>query len=177
MTSLTFFSPQFMSLTQPHPLFTLAGNSPAKVTIATTQAIMLSGRYRFDSLVRHWTAKISGICTLSPQCSDQLDDIIHVLKSCKALTPTRQKLYEFTSSSSVDLPLDVRHFVLQNFQTSSDYFVQLLLDCTVVPPVIIFSQQYGIDILSDILTISRTWIYVIHRERLKLRGQWRQVKN
>ena len=106
LTSLTFFSPQFMSLTKPHPLFTLAGNSPAKVTMATTQALMLSGRYRFDALARHWSSQISGFCTLSPTCSNHLEDIVHVLKTCTALSPTRRKLYEFTVSSSNGLPLD-----------------------------------------------------------------------
>jgi len=44
-SSLTFFKPQFMSLTSPHPLWTSAGSSPANIAMATVQAQMLSGRF------------------------------------------------------------------------------------------------------------------------------------
>ena len=46
LKSLTYFHPQYMSLTEPHPLWTSAGSSPAKIAMATVQAQMLSGKYR-----------------------------------------------------------------------------------------------------------------------------------
>ena len=54
MSSLTFFHPQYMSLSRPHPLLSSAGSSPSKVSMASVQALMLSGRYRTQSLMRHW---------------------------------------------------------------------------------------------------------------------------
>ena len=45
LPSLSFFSPNFMSLTSPHPVWWTAGSSPAKIAMATVQSWMISGRY------------------------------------------------------------------------------------------------------------------------------------
>ena len=75
------------------------GNSPAKVSMASIQVIMLSGRYRFEALVRHWSPYITGFCSLSINCANQLEDIPHILGICSALSPTRSKL---TSTINAD---------------------------------------------------------------------------
>ena len=177
LRSLAFFFPQYMSLTCTHPLFVSAGNSPAKVSMASIQAIMLSGRYRCDALVRHWSPNITGFCSLSINCANQLEDIPHILGICSALSPTRSKLYNFTKTKSVTFPDEVKNFVLNAFQPSSPDFIQALLDCSVIPAVIRLSQNCSDDVIAAISEISRTWIYVIHRERLKLRGQWSRAQN
>ena len=46
LPSLNLFQADFMSLSQPHPIWTSAGSSPYEVRKATVQARMLSGRYR-----------------------------------------------------------------------------------------------------------------------------------
>ena len=169
LKSLTYFKPEFMSLSSPHPLFTLAGNSPYKVTMATIQACLLSGRYRFDSLTKHWSSKVTGYCYLSPLCRDQLDDVVHMLKNCSPLQPTRQKMIDFTLSYSKRLPHEVSFFLQNNCIPSNEKFCQLLMDCSVIPEVIVFKQNFGPDILAHLFNITRTWIYVLHRERTALR--------
>ena len=54
LPSLRFFNPLCMSIQKSHPLWTTAGSSPAKVAKATVQALMLLGRYRTESLTKHW---------------------------------------------------------------------------------------------------------------------------
>ena len=58
----------FMSLTKCHPLYTSCGSSPWEVEKAVTQSLLLSGRYRLESLTRHWTpGNRGGLCSL-PDC-------------------------------------------------------------------------------------------------------------
>ena len=101
-----------MSLTYTHPLFVSAGNSPAKVSMASIQAIMLSGRYRCDALVRHWSPTVTGYCTLSTEGANQLEDIPHILGVCSALTPIRTRLFDYTKSKLATFPEEIKNFVL-----------------------------------------------------------------
>ena len=55
LPSLRFFHPEFMSLASPHPLWTSTGSSPYEVAKAIQQARFLSGRYRTESLCKHWS--------------------------------------------------------------------------------------------------------------------------
>ena len=74
LKSLLYFKPEFISLKCPHPIWTSAGYSPYNIAKATVQAIMLSGRYRFGALFRHWV-KGNGCCTLSLNCANSLDNL------------------------------------------------------------------------------------------------------
>ena len=90
LTSLTFFKPQYMSLSRPHPLFVSSGSSKFNVMKASVQAKMLSGRYRCEALVRHWKPGSNGNCLLTPSCT-VLEDIPHILQNCPAYQETRNK--------------------------------------------------------------------------------------
>ena len=105
LKSLTYFTPSYMSLSSAHPVWASAGYSPAKVAMATVQASMISGRYRCDSLVSHWSPKVSGYCSLSPACHSFREDLRHILQLCPALHETRLKLSDLTLNvSSTMLP-------------------------------------------------------------------------
>ena len=54
LPSLVYFQPCYMSLTTPHPLWTMA-ESGYEVTKANSVATMLSGRYATDYHARHWS--------------------------------------------------------------------------------------------------------------------------
>ena len=169
-----------MSLIRPHPMIFSAGTYPAKVAMATVQMQMLSGRYRTDSLVRHWRSDISGLCSLSSSCTSSLDDIPHLLQGCRALDSTRQRLLSFTEKYIHDNSLheDISS-VIRNFcNPASPSFCSFLLDCTSNPLVICLAQKYDrFPLYSNLFDITRTWIFVLHRERLKLRGQWKRGHN
>ena len=79
-----------MSIVKPHPLWKAAGNSSYKITMATIQAKILSGRYRTGVLTRYWkSSSQEGFCTLSPACALAIDDFNHILVDCPALTYAR----------------------------------------------------------------------------------------
>ena len=168
LKSLTSFKPYFMSLTTPHPLWKTAGHSPYKIAMATVQAKMLSGRYRTEGLTRHWNSVNDGCCLLSPSCSDTLEDLVHILKICPALNGTRSFLYDYTVSYSDSLPINLRNLLRKKCDPSMPFFVQFILDCLSDANVVLICQEEGYHILEPLFNVTRTWAYVIHRERLKL---------
>ena len=170
LPSLAFFKPQFMSLSKSHPLWTTAGASPTKVVMATVQARFLSGRYRTQSLCRHWSGT-SGTCELSPDC-DTPEDIPHILQHCKSLNQTREKLMVFTRSYCASHPV-ITGLVTCYCDVGCRLFTQFLLDCSVLPRVIAAVQVHGQVILTHLFNISRMWVYALHRDRLKILGRWR----
>ena len=171
LPSLEFFNPSFMSLSSPHPLWSTAGSSPSKVAMATIQAQMLSGRYRSQKLCRHWSKHSSGFCLLSEECASTLEDIHHILVGCSALQDVREKLQHFTLEYCKSIPV-LKSLVLHFCQPSHPQFCQFLLDCSVLPDVILAKQMHGMSVHQHLFHISRTWIYNLHRKRMKLLGRW-----
>ena len=176
LPSLSFFNPLFMSIQKSHPLWTTAGSSPGKVAKATVQALMLSGRYRTESLTKHWGPNKSGTCQMqmAKECETISEDISHILQQCPALDSTRIRLLDYTRVFSLNLPDDVADTLTSCCDIKSSDFVQFLLDCSVLPRVITLFQAYHgvLDILSLFFEVTRTWIYTIHRERLKRLNRW-----
>ena len=171
LPSLQFFKPSFMSLSTPHPLWTTAGSSPSKVAMATVQAQMISGRYRTQQLCSHWSPQTTGFCLLSSSCSSTIEDLPHILSTCNALLPAREKLQRFSSSYSEKHPL-VKEIVQTFCQPSHPQFCQFILDCSVLPQVILAHQLHGKEILEQLFQLSRTWIYTLHKQRMKMLGRW-----
>ena len=173
LSSLKFFHPQYMSLKSPHSIWTTAGSSPAKVKKATIQALMLSGRYRTEALARHWSrTNKAGSCLLFPECSGAFDDIEHILQYCPALEETRDYLLDYTRSYVTKLDLPVAEIILMLCSPSNPDFCQFLLDCSSLPTVITLCQDYGSSCLPDMFEVSRTWVYAIHRDRLRRLNRW-----
>ena len=175
LKSLTMFKPQFMSLTHTHPMWTTAQHVPYKVSMANIQALMLSGRYPCGTLVKHWS-RTDGCCKLSSTCASIPEDIIHILQACPALTMVRERLLKFTLEKSRLLPGDAATLLIHLSHPSRSEFCGFLLDCSASPPVIRIVQKYGNDILHLFFEVTRTWSYVLHRERLKLLGLWRRSR-
>ena len=178
MKSLTNFMPAYMSILTPHPLWKTAGNSSYKITMATIQAKMLSGRYRTGALTRYWkSSSQEGFCTLSPACAYAIDDLNHILVDCPALTYAREWLTDFTVKFSTHLPFNVQNVLLRKSDISSPFFVTFMLDCSSDPEVILLHQDMGFSVLEALFSVTRTWAYILHRERLKLLGRWRPGHN
>ena len=176
LSSLAFFKPQFMSLTKPHPLWTTAGSSPAKVAMACIQAEMISGRYRCEQLCSKWSLKNRpGVCLINTECSMMQEDIPHILQVCPALAPTRNKLARFTKQYCETLSQQICEIVNTFCTTSSPDFCQFLLDCSVLPPVVAAVQSEGEAVLDHLFHLTRTWVYTLHRERLKHLGRWNPI--
>ena len=176
LTSLSSFKPSFMSLTRPHPLWTTAGHSPRKVAMALVQALMLSGRYRTNSLLRHWSST-DGSCSLSVECKNILEDIPHILAFCPAFEDVRSNLIKFTRDYILHLPPLFCDLVLTMCCPSNPRFSSFLLDCSTFPETIQLVQVLGADVLQHLFHITRTWVYALHRKRLKLLGLWQRASN
>ena len=175
LSSLLYFRPQCMSLVSPHPIWSSAGSSPSKVTMATVQARMLSGRYRTELLCSKWKPECTGLCLLSPLCSSTPEDLKHILQDCIALIQTRQNLSEFTCRYCENLP-DVSSIVFYFLDPSNPEYCQFLIDCSTIPRIISASQTYGVSYIHNhLFNITRTWIYTLHKERLKILGRWNIV--
>ena len=175
LSSLVYFRPQYMSLVNTHPLWSSAGSSPSKVTMATVQAHMLSGRYRTESLCSKWKPECAGVCLLSPLCSSTPEDLRHILQDCIALIPTRQNLLGFTRSYCENIP-DMSSLVFYFLDPSNPEYCQFLIDCSTIPRIISASQTYGVSYIHNhLFNITRTWIYTLHKERLKILGRWNIV--
>ena len=176
LTSLTFFKPHYLSLTKPHPMISSAGLSPAKVSMATVQMRLISGRYRTNHLTRHWSKSRSPICSLSPDCNE-IEDVRHFLQTCPALMTVWLRLDDYVISfceATTDLPAEACNLLKQFCNPRNLYFCDFLLDCSTLPAVINLVQCYGNHILSAFFTVTRTYCFVLHRERRKLQGSWKR---
>ena len=173
--SLLSFRPSFMSLASTHPIFTTAGSSPPKVAMASVQAVMLSGRYKTEALCSHWNKNRSGVCLLSDSCANILDDINHILSRCPALEKTRENLTMYTENYVKTLP-SCFQIILQFCSPSNTAFWDFLLDASTQPKVISAVQLHGPLFLQHVFCVTRTWVFVIHRERLKMLGRWNSCR-
>lgn len=177
LTSLKFFSPQYMSLREPHPLWQYP-ESGYEVSKAATVALMLSDRYSSDYHARHWSrTNPSGFCQLcrASQHSSGTGNVIdppnlplgtieHLLISCPSLSQTREKCRAFWLEYIVDKPV-LQDLIL--FNGSCDPNVQLLLDPSSCPNVIQAVQKTGSGLLGHLLYLSRTWCHSLHVRRRK----------
>ena len=142
----------------------------AKIAMATVQARMLSGRYRTELLCSHWSNNKSGKCLISENCLDMIEDLEHILISCDALHQTRLKLSDYTNNLQCK---DSIKIILDKYcNPSSPNFCQFILDCSGLPEVITAVQKEGTIIHEILFDITRTWVYTLHKQRLKLLGRW-----
>ena len=146
--------------------------------MATVQASLLSGRYRCGSLLRHWTpSQENGCCKLSPLCLRVLEDVPHIIRWCPSLVNVRRGLIDYTFRYSSTLPLELMSLLRRKCNPDSSTFVDFILDCSTDPDVIRICQELSPEVLDHSFTVTRTWAYILHRERLKMLNQSRPVPN
>ena len=175
LSSLIFFHPEYMSLVRPHHLWLTAGPSPAKICMASVQATLLSGRYQTEDLARHWSQNKNGVCLISPECSNLslIEDIPHILQVCPALRGVRKKLMDYTLQMMTKFDDNLRKKIHPLCSPSHSDFCQFLVDCSTLPLVISLVDIYGSQLLSAMFEITRTWVFSLHRERLRRLDRWR----
>ena len=128
LSSLLYLKNRFLGLTKCRS----CGSSPWQIEKVTTQARLLSGRYRVEALSGHWVPwNRGGLCTL-PDCWNTTlahkGTVESFLITCPSLTSTRLVLEEFNSKliqgNSHLLPL-------YNICLTEDA-VQFWLDCSTI---------------------------------------------
>ena len=169
LSSLVYFKPEYMSLVKPHPIWSTAGNNPYEISKAIQQARFLSGRYRSQSLVSHWSPNSDGSC-LSPTCKEEKETIEHILLDCQAYNDCKSRLYSLWLSAKI---LEVHDLLLEALTSDRAYLLQFILDCSVLPQVIRATQVKNGDlILRELFYYTRTWCFSIHKARMKMLGRW-----
>ena len=168
LQSLEYFHPNFMSLSKPHPIWTTAGSNPHEVSKAVQQARFLSGRYRSESLARHWSKNPKGFC-LMQTCENTSEDTMHILVDCKAYDECKKRLYSLWLRNGTPIILKL---VIEAFSQSREYLLQFILDCSSLPAVILAAQSHGNKIYDELFYLTRTWCFSIHRHRMKVLGRW-----
>ena len=170
--SLLHFRATHMSLSSTSPIWTSCYNLPYETKKATVQARMLSGRYRTCWLRRHWAEEDTGMCRV-PGCTGDLPGtLLHMATGqCPGLAAiTAVAAAHWTSFLKVHpllLPL-----IQVTINNSPEVFLSFLLDPSTQAPVIALAQEYGHDVVDQLCFMSRTWLYALHRERLKKLGYW-----
>ena len=56
--------------------------------------------------------------------------------------------------------------------SSPEVFLAFLLDPSTQAPVIALAQENGREVVDQLCFMTRTWLYSLHRERLKKLGYW-----
>ena len=94
LPSLTYFHPQFLSLTTPHKLWSTAGQNIYEVSKAKIQLLFLSSQYPCAKRTRHWSPdNPDGICSVTTCKEDkQVESPEHLLLKCPAYSSTRLQL-------------------------------------------------------------------------------------
>ena len=173
--SLKYFKPQFMSLQKPHPLLTSCNSNPWEINKALVQSRMLSGRCNTDWLTRHWSSENKdGFCVLCP--GDALPGTLeHQLVTCKALESKRSEIYAHWDKQTENNCFHQK-IIRDKRYSSITEFTQFLLDPSVDPDVI-SSVQCKLISIDEIFKLTRTFVYGLHRRRLKLIGRFNIFSN
>ena len=129
---------------------------------------MLSGRYRSENLSRHWSTNKEGYC-LTSSCYEAVETLEHILLCCPSYSDRRQLLINMWARTTNP----TLKYLLTVFQQSTiNVKMQFLLDPTDLPEVVDAVTLEGPELLQQLLYLSRTWCFSIHRDRLKLLGRW-----
>ena len=172
LPSLSLFRASHMSLSSPSPIWTSCGNSPYEMKKATVQARMGSGRYRTCWLRRHWAEEESGDCRV-PGCTGNVPGtLLHLATGqCPGLSAATAAATEHWVTF-----LQVHPHLLPPVKVltggSPEEFLSLLLDPSTQAPVISLAQEQGSHVVDQICYLTRTWLFTLHRERLKKLGHW-----
>ena len=165
-------STNFMSLARTHPIWTSAGNFPYEEEKAKVQTRMLSCRYRTCWLRCHWSGDLNGFCQI-PGCSETPGTLLHIATGqCPSLAQARLKAADswclFLAENPILVPL-INNITLNDPKD----FHAFLVDPTTNPGVISLAQEHkDIDVIGKFCYMTRTWLFILHKERLVLLDLW-----
>ena len=169
LSSLQYLKTGFLGLTKSHPLFRTCSSSPREVEKATSQARLLSGRFRVEALSGHWTPwNKEGLCTL-PECweteNSHKGTVEAFLMSCPSLSSTRDAMDTYCRSYITNRCPDLLPLLQKCLELDP---VQFLLDCSTMAPVISAAQADGECVLFPLFKISRNYCHGLYTARVNL---------
>ena len=122
-----------------------------------------------QTLVRrlHWILLLP-TCRLNPTHGTPS----HILTECIDLKPAWQRVYSLWSSYLKDKPSVFPIVMKYTIDCPTTKHMQFLMDCTVLPDVILLHQKDGKVVHDSLLYLTRTFCYSIYKSRSKLQGKW-----
>ena len=125
---------------------------------------MISGRYRSESLCRHWSATNKlGHC-LASTCTEVVGDLEHILVVCPALEHVRQRLKKMWLERSSQSPA-LNEMIKMVFISSPPVQVQFILDPTLFNGVNMLVELYGMPVLLPAYNVPDKDICILHAQR------------
>ena len=172
LPSISHMRVSHMPLTRTSPLLTTCHGNPHEVRKATVQLRMLSGRYRTDWLRRHWSGDSTGFCRI-PGCSRSTPGTLShlVTGDCPGLALATKEASAHWATFLIDQPY-LRPLILQAASDDSASFLAFLLDPTTNHSVISLSQTHGDLVTEHVCHLTRSWLYIHHRARLRALELW-----
>ena len=159
LPSLKYVRVDFLSLSKCHPMFRLCSSSTWEVEKATWQGRLCSGRYKLESLTKHWQPwNLDGMCSLLgcwKTTHAHKGNIENFISSCHSLSDVRGSLLaaiEAFVSPNPSLAQIVQHCILSDP-------TQFFLDCSIMPVVISGVQTYGEDLLCTFFKITSNFFF------------------
>ena len=108
-------------------------------------------------------------------CAEETEGSVeHILVICSSLTECRKNSFNMIQQR-VDISDKTREIIITTYSKTVSDFVQLLLDCSVIPAVINACQTNESHVLNELFKFSRTWCFNVHMKRMKLLGHWRNL--
>ena len=94
--------------------------------------------------------------------------------SCVTVKICPQPGCESTPSGPLTWEISLSFFLSSRstLKTAARVSIQFLLDCTVLPDVIILHQQHGRVVHDSLLYLTRTYCFSVYKARSKLLGKW-----
>ena len=89
------------------------------------------------------------------------------------LIEARLKLMDFTLKYCSSLPPEMSSLIFKFTSPTHPSFCKFLLDCSTLPEVVSLVQSLGKDSINPFFDVTRMWVYVLHRERLKRLHRWK----
>ena len=172
LSSLELFTASHMSLCRPSPIWTSCNSNQFEVKKATVQTGMGSGSYRTCWLRRHMYGDESGICRV-PGCNGTSPGTLLQLATgqCPGLIDAVQTAT--TKWSNFVLLNPILNPLIQEYARSQpSEFLSFLLDPSTQPRVLALAQEHGQRVVDQLCHLSRTWLYLLHKERFKKLGLW-----
>ena len=136
----------------PHPIFSTCTNSVYETNKAIIQARLISGQYRTDFLARD-----------SNEFGDE-----NLLTYCLPLQEKRNFLFNVFREKSRN-NVNLKNLLDTKISSSKHTITRFMIDCSTDPDVILGCQNRLFNI-KDVMSLTRTFCYGIHRRRIKLLG-------
>ena len=148
-------------------MWTSAASNPHECSKSSILSKMVSGRYRSEMLCRHWSDNRAGYCR-APTCQRVPGTLEHLLVSCPALTPIREKLYCMLLEKSVMFP-PLHSTIRQLLKSSDEQIVQFILEPLSFPIIAHFAKFHGPNFISHLSYLNRTFAFYIDRKYKSIR--------